>query len=139
MAGTLAPFDDTPVTLPRRIDDVWRDKLQEATAFLAVASPLAAMALVVPAFLTPTRTNGTIPLQAAVFAVRLVAGTPAELGLGSLERVLLALTLVLWRMTFSGVPTNILLGAARRVMVLAKLLLALDARVAAVTGTTPHT
>jgi Ca2+:H+ antiporter len=49
----------------------------------------------------------TVPV---VLAISLYTGTPLTLGLGPAEIVLLALTLLVAHMTFSGVPTNILFG-----------------------------
>ena len=55
----------------------------------------------------------TIP---SMIAISLVTGTPLELGLVPAEAVLLVLTLFIAQMTFSGAPTNILLGAVHLVL-----------------------
>jgi Ca2+:H+ antiporter len=55
----------------------------------------------------------TIP---AMLAISLIAGTPLQLGLAPAEAVLLVLTLFVAQMTFSGAPTNILLGGVHLVL-----------------------
>lgn len=50
----------------------------------------------------------TVP---TVLAISVATGTPLHLGLEPVEIVLLILTLFVCHMTFSGVPTNVLLGA----------------------------
>jgi Ca2+:H+ antiporter len=55
----------------------------------------------------------TIP---TMLAISLLTGTPLELGLPPAETVLLVLTLFIAHMTFSGAPTNILLGGVHLVL-----------------------
>jgi Ca2+:H+ antiporter len=55
----------------------------------------------------------TIP---TMLGISLITGTPLELGLPPAEAVLLVLTLFIAHMTFSGAPTNILLGAVHLVL-----------------------
>lgn len=55
----------------------------------------------------------TIP---SMIAISLTTGTPLELGLVPAEAILLVLTLFVAQMTFSGAPTNILLGAVHLVL-----------------------
>ena len=55
----------------------------------------------------------TIP---TMMAISLLTGTPVELGLVPAEAILLVLTLFISQMTFSGAPTNILLGAVHLVL-----------------------
>lgn len=55
----------------------------------------------------------TIP---AMLVISLFTGTPLELGLPPAEAILLGLTLVISQMTFSGAPTNILLGGVHLVL-----------------------
>lgn len=65
----------------------------------------------------------TVPV---VLVISVVTGTPLDLGLTSVEIVLLALTLFVSRMTFSGVPTNVLLGAVHLVLFAAYLMLVFE-------------
>ena len=58
----------------------------------------------------------TIP---TMLAISLITGTPLELGLPTVETVLLVLTLFIAQMTFSGAPTNILLGGVHLVLFVA--------------------
>ncbi|MBI1203754.1 MAG: calcium:proton antiporter [Rhodopseudomonas sp.] len=55
----------------------------------------------------------TIP---AMLAIHLITGTPLELGLTPVDAVLLGLSLFIANMTFSGAPTNILLGGVHLVL-----------------------
>ncbi|MFA6267784.1 MAG: calcium:proton antiporter [Pseudolabrys sp.] len=55
----------------------------------------------------------TIP---AMLLISLLTGTPLQLGLAPAEAILLGLTLVISQMTFSGAPTNILLGGVHLVL-----------------------
>jgi Ca2+:H+ antiporter len=55
----------------------------------------------------------TIP---TMIVISLLTGAPLELGLSSADSILLVLTLVIGHMTFSGVPTNILLGGVHLVL-----------------------
>lgn len=55
----------------------------------------------------------TIP---AMLVISLFTGTPLQLGLAPAEAILLAVTLVISQMTFSGAPTNILLGGVHLVL-----------------------
>lgn len=64
----------------------------------------------------------TVPV---VIMISVVTGTPLDLGLVHVDIVLLALTLFLCQMTFSGVPTNILLGLVHLLLFFAYLVLAL--------------
>jgi Ca2+:H+ antiporter len=65
----------------------------------------------------------TIP---AMLAISLMTGIPLELGLPPVEIVLLVLTLFIAQMTFSGAPTNILLGGVHLVLFIAFIVLILD-------------
>ncbi len=62
----------------------------------------------------------TIP---TMLIIALVTGTPLELGLPPAEAILLVLTLFIAQMTFSGAPTNILLGGIHLVLFAAFLVL----------------
>jgi len=62
----------------------------------------------------------TVPV---VLAISVFTGTPLTLGLDPAEIVLLALTLLVAHMTFSGVPTNILFGFIHIVLFLTYLVL----------------
>ncbi len=62
----------------------------------------------------------TIP---AVLAISLYTGVTLELGLDHVEMVLLVLTLFISMITFSGAPTNLLLGVVHLVLFLAYLTL----------------
>jgi Ca2+:H+ antiporter len=55
----------------------------------------------------------TIP---TMLAISLLTGAPLELGLDAAEAILLVLTLFIAQMTFSGAPTNILLGGVHLVL-----------------------
>ena len=55
----------------------------------------------------------TIPVM---LAISLITGTPLEVGLPPAEIALLILTLFIAQMTFSGVPTNILIGGVHIVL-----------------------
>ena len=55
----------------------------------------------------------TIP---AMLALSLLIGIPLQLGLAPAEAILLVLTLFIAQMTFSGAPTNILLGGVHLVL-----------------------
>ena len=55
----------------------------------------------------------TIP---AMLVISLITGTPLDLGLPPAQAILLGLTLVISQMTFSGAPTNILLGGVHLVL-----------------------
>ena len=55
----------------------------------------------------------TIP---TMLAISLITGTPLELGLVPAEAILLVATLFVAQMTFSGAPTNILLGGVHLVL-----------------------
>lgn len=55
----------------------------------------------------------TIP---TMLAISLLVGVPLELGLEPVEAILLVLTLFIAQMTFSGAPTNILLGGVHLVI-----------------------
>jgi Ca2+:H+ antiporter len=62
----------------------------------------------------------TIP---TMLAISLLTGTPLELGLPAAETILLVLTLFIAHMTFSGAPTNILLGGVHLVLFIAFIVL----------------
>jgi Ca2+:H+ antiporter len=83
-----------------------RNQLQRAVN-LSLGSALSTIGLTVP----------------VVLAISVWTGTPLELGLSHVEIVLLATTLFVCQMTFSGRPTNILLGLVHLVLFLAYLLL----------------
>ena len=55
----------------------------------------------------------TIP---TMIVISLMTGAPLELGLSSVDTILLLLTLFIAQMTFSGAPTNILLGGVHLVL-----------------------
>ena len=55
----------------------------------------------------------TIP---TMIVISLITGAPLELGLTAVDTILLALTLFMAHMTFSGGPTNILLGGVHLVL-----------------------
>jgi Ca2+:H+ antiporter len=55
----------------------------------------------------------TIP---AMLVISLFTGTPLQLGLAPADAILLGLTLMIAQMTFSGAPTNILLGGVHLVI-----------------------
>lgn len=79
-----------------------RNHMQRAVN-LSLGSALATIGLTVPVVLT----------------ISVVTGHPLELGLGQVEIILLTLTLFVTQMTFSGVPTNVLLGGVHLVLFLA--------------------
>jgi Ca2+:H+ antiporter len=83
-----------------------RNQLQRAVN-LSLGSALSTIGLTVP----------------VVLAISVWSGSPLELGLRPLEIVLLATTLFLCQMTFSGRPTNILLSLVHLVLFLAYLIL----------------
>jgi len=62
----------------------------------------------------------TIP---TMLAISLMTGIPLELGLPAVETILLVLTLFIAHMTFSGAPTNILLGGVHIVLFIAFIVL----------------
>ena len=76
-----------------------RNELQRAVN-LSLGAPLSTIGLTVP----------------VVLAISVVTGSPLVLGLNSVDIVLLAVTLFLAHMTFSGAPTNILLGLVHLVL-----------------------
>jgi Ca2+:H+ antiporter len=76
-----------------------RNQLQRAVN-LSLGSALSTIGLTIPSML----------------AISLIAGAPLELGLAPVETVLLVLTLFITQMTFSGAPTNILLGGIHLVL-----------------------
>ncbi|MBS0245789.1 MAG: calcium:proton antiporter [Proteobacteria bacterium] len=55
----------------------------------------------------------TIP---AMLVISLISGTPLQLGLAPADAILLGVTLMIAQMTFSGAPTNILLGGVHLVL-----------------------
>lgn len=55
----------------------------------------------------------TVP---AMLLISLITGTPLQLGLATADAILLGVTLMIAQMTFSGAPTNILLGAVHLVL-----------------------
>jgi Ca2+:H+ antiporter len=83
-----------------------RDHLQRAVN-LSLGSALSTIGLTVP----------------VVLAISVITGTPLELGLSNVEITLLAVTLFVSHMTFSGAPTNILLGFVHLVLFAAYLVL----------------
>jgi len=76
-----------------------RNKLQRAVN-LSLGSALSTIGLTIPTML----------------AISLYTGVPLELGLPPAEAMLLVLTLFIANMTFSGAPTNILLGGVHLVL-----------------------
>jgi Ca2+:H+ antiporter len=83
-----------------------RNQLQRAVN-LSLGSALSTIGLTVP----------------VVLAISVFTGTPLELGLDNVEIALLAVTLFVCQMTFSGAPTNILLGFVHLVLFFAYLVL----------------
>jgi Ca2+:H+ antiporter len=83
-----------------------RNQLQRAVN-LSLGSALSTIGLTVP----------------VVLAISVFTGTPLELGLNNVEIALLAVTLFVCQMTFSGAPTNILLGFVHLVLFFAYLVL----------------
>lgn len=88
-----------------------RDQLQRAVN-LSLGSALSTIGLTVP----------------VVLAIGVFTGTPIELGLSNVEIVLLSVTLFICHMTFSGAPTNILLGFVHLVLFAAYLVLIFTGR-----------
>ena len=76
-----------------------RDQLQRAVN-LSLGSALSTIGLTVPVML----------------AISLFTGTPLQLGLNPVDIVLLSVTLFVCHITFSGAPTNILLGLVHLVL-----------------------
>jgi Ca2+:H+ antiporter len=76
-----------------------RDQLQRAVN-LSLGSALSTIGLTVPVML----------------AISLFTGTPLKLGLNPVDIVLLSVTLFVCHITFSGAPTNILLGLVHLVL-----------------------
>lgn len=85
-----------------------RDQLQRAVN-LSLGSALSTICLTVP----------------IVLAISVVTGTPLELGLRPVEMVLLALTLFVCHVTFSGGSTNVLLGAVHLTLFAAYVMLSI--------------
>jgi len=83
-----------------------RNQLQRAVN-LSLGSALSTIGLTVP----------------VVLAISIFTGTPLELGLNNVEIALLAVTLFVCQMTFSGAPTNILLGFVHLVLFFSYLVL----------------
>ena len=83
-----------------------RNNLQRAVN-LSLGSALSTIGLTVP----------------VVLAISVLTGTPLELGLSNVEIVLLTVTLFVCQMTFSGAPTNVLLGLVHLVLFSAYLML----------------
>lgn len=83
-----------------------RNNLQRAVN-LSLGSALSTIGLTVP----------------VVLAISVFTGTPLELGLSTVEIVLLAVTLFVCQMTFSGAPTNVLLGLVHIVLFFAYIML----------------
>ena len=77
---------------------------------ICVGSALATIALTIP----------------AVLAIAALTGRPIELGLGTVDMVLLVLTLAVSMLTFSGGKTNILQGAVHLVLFMAYIVLVFD-------------
>jgi len=80
-------------------DGVAADQLQRAVN-LSLGSALSTIGLTVPVML----------------AISLFTGTPLKLGLNAVDIVLLSVTLFVCHITFSGAPTNILLGLVHLVL-----------------------
>jgi len=76
-----------------------RDQLQRSVN-LSLGSALSTIGLTIPTML----------------AISLMTGIPLELGLAPVDTVLLVVTLFIAQMTFSGAPTNILLGGVHLVL-----------------------
>jgi len=85
-----------------------RNQLQRAVN-LSLGSALSTIGLTVP----------------VVLAISVLTGSPIELGLSNVEITLLAVTLFICHVTFSGAPTNILLGFVHLVLFAAYLVLIL--------------
>jgi Ca2+:H+ antiporter len=83
-----------------------RNQLQRAVN-LSLGSALSTIGLTVP----------------VVLAISVLTGSPIELGLSNVEIVLLAVTLFICQTTFSGAPTNILLGFVHLVLFFAYIVL----------------
>lgn len=83
-----------------------RDQIQRAVN-ISLGSALSTIGLTVP----------------VVLAINVLTGTPLELGLNQVEIVLLAVTLFVCQMTFSGAPTNVLFGFVHLVLFFAYLVL----------------
>ncbi|MCC0058888.1 MAG: calcium:proton antiporter [Hyphomicrobiaceae bacterium] len=83
-----------------------RNQLQRAVN-LSLGSALSTIGLTVPVMLT----------------ISVLTGTPLQLGLNSVEIILLSVTLFVCHITFSGAPTNILLGLVHLVLFASYLLL----------------
>jgi Ca2+:H+ antiporter len=81
------------------LQSAMRDQLQRAVN-LSLGSALSTIGLTVPVML----------------AISLFTGTPLNLGLNSVDIVLLSVTLFVCHITFSGAPTNILLGFVHLVL-----------------------
>ncbi len=91
------------------IESAARNRLQRAVN-LCLGSALSTIGLTIP----------------AVLAISLYAGIELELGLDRVELVLLMLTLFISLITFSGVPTNLLLGVVHLVLFFAYLTLVFE-------------
>jgi len=86
-------------------EDAWRRRTRAIN--LSLGAALSTIGLTVP----------------VVLAISVYTGTPLRLGLDQAEVVLLALTLLVSHMTFSGVPTNILFGFIHIVLFLTYIVL----------------
>jgi Ca2+:H+ antiporter len=81
------------------LQSAMRDQLQRAVN-LSLGSALSTIGLTVPVML----------------GISVMTGTPLKLGLNSVDIVLLSVTLFVCHITFSGAPTNILLGFVHLVL-----------------------
>ena len=81
------------------LQSAMRDQLQRAVN-LSLGSALSTIGLTVPVML----------------AISVLTGTPLNLGLNAVDIVLLSVTLFVCHITFSGAPTNILLGFVHLVL-----------------------
>jgi Ca2+:H+ antiporter len=91
------------------IRSAWNNHLMRSVN-ICVGSALATIALTIP----------------AVLSIAALTGHPVELGLGTVEIVLLVLTLAVSMLTFSSGKTNVLQGAVHLVLFMAYIVLVFD-------------
>jgi Ca2+:H+ antiporter len=133
LLATLLPV----VLLSKPLANVIDYGIEELKAPTALGGILIAILVLSPEGLTSFQAAGRNQLQRSVnlslgsalstigltiptmLAISLLTGAPLELGLVPVETILLVLTLFIAQMTFSGAPTNILLGGVHLVLFVA--------------------
>jgi Ca2+:H+ antiporter len=137
LVATLLPV----VLLSKPLANVIDYGIEQLNAPTALGGILIAILVLSPEGLTSFQAAGRNQLQRSVnlslgsalstigltiptmIAISLLTGTPLELGLTPVDTILLVLTLFIAQMTFSGAPTNILLGGVHLVLFIAFIVL----------------